>query len=136
MGEAVNTLVGALGYAISEYTVLIVNGIVNLFVNIFLQTNENGTIIGLNFLGYVAIILFGLGLLCLILVVFIHHCTLAYKISVIPDDVLVDLMNEYDTNLYSQQMDDWRDLVYDLKDNYSSNDIRAQALANEMKKNL
>lgn len=136
MSNAVNGLVNALTTTISTYTSAIGSGFVDIFRYLFLEIDSNGTIVGFNFLGYTAVILLGLGLICLIVVIVIHYTSMAYKISIIPDDLLVELMEEYDVELHKKELNDWREIVFDIKSDYTTDQIREQALINEMKKRM
>lgn len=119
MESAVSSLVNALTISMSTFTSAIGSGIVDIFKFVFLQVDSNGTIIGFNFLGYVAAIFFGFGLLMILVIFIIKKITYSYRISQLDSmdsDIKLELMEEWYQNYENEYKDSYRGLVYDYMD--------------------
>lgn len=119
MGTAVNSLVNALTTSMSTFTSAMGSGIVDIFKFVFLQVDSNGTIIGFNFLGYVAAIFFGFGLLMMLVIFIIKKVTDSYRISQLDSmnsEIKEELMEEWYQDFRKGYKDSYRGLVYEYMD--------------------
>lgn len=119
MEQAVNSLITALTTSISTYAVAVGNGIVNIFKYTFLQVNANGTIVGLNFLGYTSIIFISLIVLIVVITIVTKKITDAYRmkeIANINNETFEELANEWYQDFLKDYKNSYRDIVYSYFD--------------------
>lgn len=116
MENAVNGLIIAITNSMSTWATAFGNGIVKIFINVFLSVDSNGTITGLNLLGYTAVIFIGLGIVLLLVCIFIYKAAETYKIralGTIPAGIRGELDVEFEELLHKEQLDMWRELVFE-----------------------